>query len=165
MKNHLNCTVVALAASLFLSSQPLSAQVSPEMSPQKVLSAMQLVADWELAHAPTNDPTGWIMAAGDTGFMALAGISGDTKYRDAMLAPVSTTVSTKHIDQVIALTAQDPTLLPDDPEGDYYIAMMDNFTDPVRAQAFIAATSRVQRIALLKRAFKHNNLTIPTDYE
>ncbi len=86
MKNYLNCSVAFVTASLFFATQPLPAQVSPEMSPQKILSAMQLVADWELAHMPTNDPTGWIMAAGDTGFMALAGISGDAKYRDAMLA-------------------------------------------------------------------------------
>ena len=46
---------------------------------------MQRVADWQLAHPDTNRPTGWIQAAGDAGMMALAGISGDAKYRDAML--------------------------------------------------------------------------------
>jgi len=61
---------------------PLSSQITP----QAVLKAMQRVADWQLANPSTNPATGWIPAAGDAGFMALAGISGDAKYRDAMLA-------------------------------------------------------------------------------
>jgi len=61
---------------------PLSSQITP----QAVLKAMQRVADWQLANPSTNTATGWIQAAGDAGFMALAGISGDAKYRDAMLA-------------------------------------------------------------------------------
>jgi rhamnogalacturonyl hydrolase YesR len=60
--------------------------VSPDMTPSAILNAMQRVADWQLAHPDTNRPTGWIQAAGDAGVMALAGISGDAKYRDAMLA-------------------------------------------------------------------------------
>ena len=47
---------------------------------------MQRVADWQLAHPSREHPDGWIQAAGDAGVMALAGISGDPKYRDAMLA-------------------------------------------------------------------------------
>ncbi len=47
---------------------------------------MQRVGDWQLAHEATNRPTGWIQSVGDIGMMALAGISGDPKYRDAMLA-------------------------------------------------------------------------------
>lgn len=47
---------------------------------------MQHVADWQLTHPVTNRPTGWICSVGDVGMMALAGISGDPKYRDAMLA-------------------------------------------------------------------------------
>ena len=62
------------------------AGLSPEIKPQPVLTAMQRVADWQLAHPATNAATGWIQAAGDAGLMALAGISGDAKYRDAMLA-------------------------------------------------------------------------------
>ncbi len=61
---------------------PLSSQITPHA----VLKAMQRVADWQLANPSTNAATGWIQAAGDAGFMALAGISGDPKYRDAMLA-------------------------------------------------------------------------------
>ncbi len=61
---------------------PLSSQITPHA----VLKAMQRVADWQLANPLTNAATGWIQAAGDAGMMALAGISGDAKYRDAMLA-------------------------------------------------------------------------------
>ncbi|MGB7746456.1 MAG: glycoside hydrolase family 88 protein [Verrucomicrobiia bacterium] len=60
--------------------------LSSQMTPSAILNAMQRVADWQLAHPDTNRPTGWIQAAGDAGMMALAGISGDAKYRDAMLA-------------------------------------------------------------------------------
>ena len=61
---------------------PLSSQITPHA----VLKAMQRVADWQLANPSTNAVNGWIPAAGDAGFMALAGISGDARYRDAMLA-------------------------------------------------------------------------------
>jgi rhamnogalacturonyl hydrolase YesR len=70
--------------------QPLiTTQPSSEIKPLPVLAVMQRVADWQLANPSmaTNRPaTGWVQAAGDAGFMALAGISGDAKYRDAMLA-------------------------------------------------------------------------------
>ncbi len=64
----------------------LTTAPSPAIKPLPVLIAMQRVADWQLAHPPTNSATGWLQAAGDAGFMALAGISGDVKYRNAMLA-------------------------------------------------------------------------------
>lgn len=56
------------------------------LMPAPVLNAMQRVADWQLAHPVTYRPTGWICAVGDIGMMAMAGISSDPKYRDAMLA-------------------------------------------------------------------------------
>ncbi|HXR49076.1 MAG TPA: glycoside hydrolase family 88 protein [Candidatus Limnocylindrales bacterium] len=64
----------------------LTASLSSAVKPYAVLTAMQRVADWQLAHSDTNRPTGWVEAAGDAGMMALAGISGDPKYREAMLA-------------------------------------------------------------------------------
>lgn len=64
----------------------ISTTLSPEIKPLPILLALQRVADWQLAHPDTNSPTGWIQAASDAGFMALAGISGDPKYRDAMRA-------------------------------------------------------------------------------
>ena len=70
-----------------LSPDTLTASLPSEIKPYPVLAAMQRVADWQLAHPDTNDPpTSWILGAQDAGMMALAGISGDPKYRDAMLA-------------------------------------------------------------------------------
>ena len=87
MKNQLARSFGLTAVLLALAIRELPAQaISPEISPQKVLSAMQSVADWQLAHPSTSNTAGWIQGAGEAGFMALAGISGDTKYRDAMLA-------------------------------------------------------------------------------
>jgi rhamnogalacturonyl hydrolase YesR len=60
--------------------------LSPEIRPQAVLTAMQRVADWQLAHPAANPPTSWLLGAENAGLMALAGISGDAKYREAMRA-------------------------------------------------------------------------------
>jgi rhamnogalacturonyl hydrolase YesR len=78
----------SLVAAFFLAANfQLSAQTnSSEITPQSVLNIMQRVGDWQLANPATNRQTGWIQAVGDVGMMALAGISGDPKYRDAMLA-------------------------------------------------------------------------------
>jgi unsaturated rhamnogalacturonyl hydrolase len=83
-----------LCAQQMLSSGPgvglmddtLTTAPSPAIKPLPVLIAMQRVADWQLAHPPSYPVTSWDQGAGDAGFMALAGISGDLKYRDAMLA-------------------------------------------------------------------------------
>ncbi len=65
----------------------LSAQTnSSDITPASVLNAMQRVADWQLAHPVMERPTGWICGVGDIGMMAMAGVSGDSKYREAMLA-------------------------------------------------------------------------------
>ncbi|HKW29079.1 MAG TPA: hypothetical protein VJT54_07075, partial [Verrucomicrobiae bacterium] len=64
----------------------LTASLSSAVKPYAVLTAMQRVGDWELTHSATNRPTGWVQAVGDAGMMALAGISGEPKYREAMLA-------------------------------------------------------------------------------
>jgi rhamnogalacturonyl hydrolase YesR len=47
---------------------------------------MERVADWQLANPSAHKPDQWTQAAGDTGIMALADISGNPKYRDAMIA-------------------------------------------------------------------------------
>ncbi|HEU5397034.1 MAG TPA: glycoside hydrolase family 88 protein, partial [Verrucomicrobiae bacterium] len=59
---------------------------SSELKPAPVLDVMQRVADWQLSHPDTNAATGWVRAAGDAGMMALAGLSGNSRYRDALLA-------------------------------------------------------------------------------
>jgi len=94
----LNCFIAILplcAQSITTTTMPgnpqpspitLTASLSSAVKPYAVLTAMQRVGDWELAHPVTNRPTGWVQAVGDVGLMALAGISGDPKYRNAMLA-------------------------------------------------------------------------------
>src|ERR1039458_6918774 len=101
MKNHRARFTGFIAAILLLHTFPrpappekfselnpiaLTTALSSEIKPFAILTAMQRVADWQLAHSAKERPTGWVQAAGYAGMMALAGISGDTKYRDAMLA-------------------------------------------------------------------------------
>jgi hypothetical protein len=66
----------------------MAAAASPNrrLTPADVLSVMQRVADWQLAHPSVHPTTDWTQAAGDAGMMALAGISSDPKYREALLA-------------------------------------------------------------------------------
>lgn len=72
---------------LALAPLEIPAQTGPSnLTPATVLKEMELVGDWQLAHPVQERPTGWICAVGDIGMMSLAGISGDPKYRDAMLA-------------------------------------------------------------------------------
>jgi unsaturated rhamnogalacturonyl hydrolase len=56
------------------------------LTPVDVLSVMERVADWQLAHPSAHSATDWTQGAGDAGMMALVGISGNPKYRDALLA-------------------------------------------------------------------------------
>jgi rhamnogalacturonyl hydrolase YesR len=79
-------TGVFLAANFSLRAQDFSAEIAP----RPVLDVMQRVADWQLAHPSAHRLTDWTQGAGDAGFMALAGISGDVKYREAMLAMAET---------------------------------------------------------------------------
>ena len=68
---------------------PVQAQELPALSaaiaPAAVLTAMERVADWQLANPSPHPATDWTQGAGDAGMMALAGISGNLKYRDAMV--------------------------------------------------------------------------------
>jgi unsaturated rhamnogalacturonyl hydrolase len=61
-------------------------QLRASESAPAVLTAMERVADWQLANPSRHPATDWTVGAGDAGFMALAGISGNPKYRGAMLA-------------------------------------------------------------------------------
>jgi len=81
--------LAAIVSLLIFSVCELPAQTASapsDLTPYSVLNEMQRVADWQLAHPVTERPTSWICSVGDIGMMALAGISGDPKYRDAMLA-------------------------------------------------------------------------------
>jgi len=78
--------VPAVPSTMSVANTTLTTQFSSELRPLPVLTVMQRVADWQLAHEATNRPTGWVQAVGDVGLMALVGISGDPKYRDSLLA-------------------------------------------------------------------------------
>ncbi|HEY3761722.1 MAG TPA: glycoside hydrolase family 88 protein [Verrucomicrobiae bacterium] len=87
------CTVLfAIVVVVFQTSAqtntlaPISQSPVTQSSQASVLKVMQLVADWQLANPVTNRPTGWICGVGDIGMMAMAGISPDPKYRNAMFA-------------------------------------------------------------------------------
>lgn len=68
---------------------PVHAEGDPSrpdaIEPKTVLAIMERVADWQFANPSKHKPTDWTQAAGYTGIMALAGISPDSKYRDAMV--------------------------------------------------------------------------------
>jgi len=64
----------------------LQAAGDPAFTPRAVLNSMERVAGWQLANPGPHGRMDWTSAAGDAGFMALAGISGNPKYREAMLA-------------------------------------------------------------------------------
>jgi unsaturated rhamnogalacturonyl hydrolase len=76
----------AVAAVVLLAVKLPAQSASPEISPKVVLDVMQRVADWQLANPSKHKTTDWTQGAGDAGIMALAGISGDVKCRNAMLA-------------------------------------------------------------------------------
>jgi len=78
--------IAFVAGILFASSLLHLPAQSADLSPKAVLDVMQRVADWQLANPSKHKLTDWTQGAGDAGFMALAGISGDAKYRNAMLA-------------------------------------------------------------------------------
>src|SRR5262245_13847077 len=76
---------------LLASAAPASAD-----TPKQILSTMERVADWELAHAdnasqPRNspqagDPLGWIVGAFYTGLTTLADRSSNVRYSDAIIS-------------------------------------------------------------------------------
>jgi rhamnogalacturonyl hydrolase YesR len=68
-----------IAASLF------AAKTHAESTQETVLATMQRVADWQLANPSAHPATDWTQGAYYTGVMALASISKDPKYHDAMM--------------------------------------------------------------------------------
>src|SRR5580658_7190025 len=86
-RSPLAASVLRAVAAVFLTGTALHSQPPPPTeSPAAVLAVMERVADWQLANPSKHPVTDWTQGAGDAGFMALAGISGNPKYRDAMLA-------------------------------------------------------------------------------
>lgn len=86
----------ALIVAAFVISGIASSSRQRELSPaplasdrpdaQAVLKVMIRVADWQLAHPSPHEPWDWTQAAFYTGVMALAGLSEDARYLDAMRA-------------------------------------------------------------------------------
>jgi rhamnogalacturonyl hydrolase YesR len=79
--------LLCLSTNLPLRAQPTG---TTGVNAQNILAVMQRVADWQLANPSLHKPTDWTQGAGYAGFMALAGISGDTKYRDAIMSMAET---------------------------------------------------------------------------
>ena len=81
---------VVVAGSLLAAAngfgQAAAGQAGPEFEPAAVLRVMTRAADWQLAHPSAHAPYDWTQAAFYTGMMALAEISPDAKYLDAMRA-------------------------------------------------------------------------------
>jgi unsaturated rhamnogalacturonyl hydrolase len=78
------CIVVAIfAAALQCRADTTEPSLPP---PKEILAAIERAADWQLANPSKHPATDWTQGAGDTGMMALASVSGSTKYRDAMRA-------------------------------------------------------------------------------
>ena len=76
----------ASAVTLFLCiGCALHKAASPKTQHGEVLELMERVADWQLAHPSKHDPADWTQCAGYTGFMALAAISSNPRFHDAML--------------------------------------------------------------------------------
>ncbi|KAJ6452709.1 hypothetical protein DFH09DRAFT_1393495 [Mycena vulgaris] len=72
---------------------------------------------------------------------------------------------TSHVDALIDAFTDDPTLLPDDPEGEYYALFLDALSaNEMRARVFIKTVHRVQRIALLKRVLTEKEMEIPFNW-
>ncbi|TFW17074.1 glycoside hydrolase family 88 protein [Duganella callida] len=92
--SHLRIAVLAAVAAMFplvsaVAADAVVAQAaapSAAINPKAVLSVMERVADWQLANPSKHRPDDWTQAVGYNGIMALAGISGDTRFRDAMTA-------------------------------------------------------------------------------
>ena len=81
-------SVWQIAVLTFAFTLPMAAagSLNQGITPANVLAIMERVADWQLAHPSAHSATDWTQAAGDAGMMALAGISGNPKYRDALFA-------------------------------------------------------------------------------
>jgi rhamnogalacturonyl hydrolase YesR len=77
---------VALAALLGASLLHAADRPADFIAPTNVLAVMERVADWQLANPSKHWPDDWTQGAGYAGFMALAEISPDAKYREAMIA-------------------------------------------------------------------------------
>lgn len=75
--------IFAIAPAIAAAAAPSAAPSAP--APAAVLTAMERAADWQLDHPAFHEPTHWAQAVGDAGLMALANLSANRRYRDAMV--------------------------------------------------------------------------------
>jgi hypothetical protein len=84
---------------------------------------------------------------------------------EGMSAPIITKADTSHIDAVVDVFTADPSLLPDDPEGEYYAVILDALSaNEGCARAFVKTTIRIHRIALLKRILTEHQIMPPAHW-
>jgi hypothetical protein len=81
---------------------------------------------------------------------------------EGMSAPLVTKADTSHVDAIVDVFLADPTLLPADPEGEYYALFLDALSaNEMRVRVFIKTQNRIQRIALLKRVLTEKGVDAP----
>ncbi|KAJ6537916.1 hypothetical protein B0H19DRAFT_1079017 [Mycena capillaripes] len=84
---------------------------------------------------------------------------------EGMSAPIITKADTSHVDAIIDAFNEDATLLPVDPDGEYYALFLDSLSvNAIRARSFVRTTNRIQRIALLKRVLVEKEMDIPGNW-
>ncbi|KAJ7183567.1 hypothetical protein C8R46DRAFT_1209734 [Mycena filopes] len=84
---------------------------------------------------------------------------------EGMSAPIITKADTSHVDAIVDVFIAEPTLLPADPEGEYYALFLDALSaNEMRARVFVRTENRVQRIALLKRVLTEKGMDIPVEW-
>jgi len=82
----LTLSILLLAAAGFAQVAPAASGLSGDLEPAAILRTMTRAADWQLAHPSSHAPYDWTQAAFYTGVMALAEVSPDAKYLQAMRA-------------------------------------------------------------------------------
>lgn len=73
-----------LSSEIQLYAQNVSNHSVKDFNSKKILSIMERAADWQIANQNNSVLTDWTQGAYDAGVMALAGISGNSKYLDVM---------------------------------------------------------------------------------
>lgn len=78
--------MVVASAAVAQPAQPSQTAFSADVDQRAILKVMTAAADWQLDHPSDHAPYDWTQAAFYTGVMALAGVTDNPKYFDAMKA-------------------------------------------------------------------------------
>ncbi|KAJ7477780.1 hypothetical protein B0H11DRAFT_2281241 [Mycena galericulata] len=79
-----------------------------------------------------------------------------------MSAPIITKADTSRVDAIVDIFTADPTLLPADPEGEYYDSLLDALSaNEMRTRVFIRTPNRIQHITLLKQVLTEKEMEVP----